>query len=88
MMMWIVIFLLILFRWWLLERLIGTANMFLFDALMFTFLAAINFAQPGPYPWLGYVIGGLCAYWAFSAARTFMHYGQKETEDEQGRSDE
>jgi Na+/melibiose symporter-like transporter len=88
-MMWLIIFVLVLFRWYLLERFIGTINMFLLDAVMFSVLAALNFAQPGPYPWLGYAIGCLCIWWGFSSCRTYLRYDKmKETEDEQGRSDE
>ncbi len=85
--MWLVILGFLVFRWPLLERFIGTIRMFLFDAIMFTFFAAMNFAQPQPYPWLSYIVGCLSIYWAFSAGRNYLKYDAiQRAENEQGKS--
>ena len=90
MMMLLVVLLLLVFRWPILKRFIGTVRMYLFDALMFTGFAAVNFAQPGSgnWRWLGFIVGGFCVYWAIDSGRKYLMYDavQKE-EDEQGKPD-
>ena len=72
-MMTLLIIILLVFRWKLLGAVIGTKYMYLFDALMFTVLAASNFAEPWPTaPWLGYMVAGLCVFWGIVAARKFL----------------
>lgn len=61
-----------IFRWPFLEPRIGTLNMYLIDAMLFTLGAAWNFATPGSLPWLGYGIGVLCVYWAISSMVRYL----------------
>jgi uncharacterized PurR-regulated membrane protein YhhQ (DUF165 family) len=60
-----------------------------FDALLFTVLAAMNFAQPAPtYQWVSYIIGGLCIFWAIIAGRKFLMYSEAQRiENGKGKSD-
>jgi succinate-acetate transporter protein len=86
-MSWIILGLLI-FRWPLLERFVGTIRMFLFDAVIFTVVAAANLSNPGSIPWLGYVLGCLCAYFAISSGSKYLKYSEvQRIENEQGKSD-
>lgn len=75
--MWIAILVLIVFRWFLFERFIGTKYMYLLDAAMFTAFAAINFAQETPWPIVSFLVAALCAYLAFSSGRKFLTYEEK-----------
>ena len=92
-MLTILVCVLLFFRWQILERFIGTIRMFLFDALLFTVLAAINFANPGVGGWLivSYVIGGLCIFWGIQAARKYLMYSEIqriENDKGKGKSDD
>lgn len=70
----LLIILLVAFRWRILEPLIGTVYMFLADAIMFTVLAAINFAQPGQWPWFGYLVACFCVFWAVVSGKSYFKY--------------
>ena len=84
----LLVFVLILFRWSILERFIGTVRMYLFDAILGTFLAAMNFGQPSPWPWLGYFVAILCTWWAISSGRNYLKYDAlQRKENGQGKSD-
>lgn len=87
-MIWLIVFVLMIFRWPILERFIGTIRMFLFDAIMWTIWAAINFAQPQPYPVLSFAMGCLCLWWSISSGRKYLKYdAMRNAPDEQGKSD-
>jgi hypothetical protein len=78
----------LIFRWELLARRIGIARMYLFDALMFSFLAATNFAHSGPWKWLGYVFGSLCILFAINAGRKYLKLSSTvEKTNDKGNSD-
>lgn len=77
---------LLFFRWPLLERFVGTIRMYLFDAILFTIIAASNIGHPGSWPWLGYTIGGLCTLLAFTSAQKYLKYSEiQRIENEQGK---
>jgi Na+/melibiose symporter-like transporter len=88
-MIWLLVLVLMIFRWPILSRFLGTINMFLFDAAMWTVWAAINFAQPmKAYPAINYICGGLCIVWAIQAGRKYQKYSEiQRIENEQGKSD-
>lgn len=92
-MVFLLVFVAVLFRWATLGRLIGAKRMYLFDALMYAVFAAMSFAQPSPWPWLGYTIGCLCIFWAYSAGKQFLQFDElikkaQEAENKQGKSDD
>lgn len=84
-MLFLIVFILVLFRWPILERFVGTMRMYLLDALMFTVLGALYFSKPGPWPLLGYAVGCISVWWAFSAARNYLRCDEiQRAENEQG----
>lgn len=87
-MFWIILALLF-FRWPILERYIGTIRMFLFDAVLYTILAAICISQPGElWPWLSYIVGGFCVVMAIVSGNNYLMYSAVQRwENEQGKSD-
>lgn len=84
-MFWIVL-ILVVFRWKLLEWFLGTKRMYLFDALLFTILSAINFANPGVNSWFGYTVACICGVGAFWSTRMFTHFDEvQKVKNEQGK---
>lgn len=75
----ICVFLMIMFRWWALEPILGAKRMYLLDAILFTIGAAMMFASPGEWPTLSYIIGGGCIYIVLHSSLRFMRF------DEQGK---
>lgn len=70
----IAFFLLFLFRWKLFEKVIGTANMYLLDAVMWTIYAAYCFATPPGGSVLKVVniaFGALGIWWAIRATKNY-----------------
>ena len=89
-MLTLVVFFFLLLRWRILEPLIGTVYMYLFDAVMFILLAALNFAQAGTgwIQWFSYAVGGLCIFWSFQAARKYVKFDEQARKaNEHGKSD-
>lgn len=90
-MLFIALFILVVFRWQLLEKRIGTVRMFLLDAIMWTCWAAYLFAHPGPIwsGWLDYGCGMLSVLWAIGAGRNYLKYDAivRNAKNEQGKSD-
>ena len=71
----VVVFLLfVIFRWRLLERVLGTVNMYLFDAIFWTAIAAWTFASPGRglLMFVNFVCGALDLLFAVTAARHYV----------------
>lgn len=89
-MLWLVLLLVVMFRWPLLEKRIGTVRMFLLDAIMWTAWAAFLFAKPGPiwHGWLDYGCGILSLVWAVGAGRNYLKYDAivRNIKNEQGKS--
>lgn len=86
-MFWILLGLMF-FRWPLLHRHLGTVKMFLFDAIMYTVIGAMNFANPGTSGWLSYAVGGVCVYFAISSGRKYLKYDElQRIENGKGKSD-
>ena len=89
-MIWIIIGLLV-FRWHILERFVGTKRMLLFDALMYTVFAAANFAtqQVGGWMWFSYAVGVACIYWAYKSGKLFLKYDElmRIANEQEGKSD-
>ena len=73
-----VVFLVIWNRWWLFERFLGKAGMYLFDAVLCTVSAARLIASPEPTPVLSYTIAVISAIVAFSSAKDFVHHVKQE----------
>lgn len=85
---YILIIMFLMFRWPILQRFLGTIYMFLFDAFLFTIIAAINLASSGPMAWLNYAISFCCIYFAISAGTKYLKYSEiQRIENEQGKSD-
>lgn len=88
MLLWILLVGFLIFRWKLLEPLLGTVYMYLFDTFLFTILAAGDFARPGSIPWVGYVIGCVCVLLAINTGRKYLIYSKiQRTKNERKSSD-
>lgn len=90
-MLMLLIFVLVLFRWFILHRFLGTKRMHLFDAIMFTAFAAQNFAAVHFAALDGWGIAnlammGLCLWWAHAAGTRFLNFDST-VANEQGKSD-
>jgi hypothetical protein len=76
------IFMFVLFRWFILHRLLGTKRMFLFDAVMWTVIAASNFAAVhfdstfNGWSAANLAMTGLCIWWAHGAAKRFLMFDE------------
>lgn len=71
-MFWILFLVFFFFRRRILTPVIGPIRMWLFDAIMWTFLAATCFANPGPWMWFSYGAGCLDILFAIQAGRTYL----------------
>jgi len=61
------------FRWPILGRFLGKKNMYLFDAVLFTFLAAWDAATAlGPYAWINYFTVTLCVFFIIISVRNYL----------------
>lgn len=74
----------LIFRWPILKRVLSIAHIWLFDAVMFTVFAATNAAAPGQWPWLSYLIGGMCGFLAMNAGKKYLELARNK--DDQGKS--
>lgn len=70
----IVVLLFVMFRWRILEPILGTVKMYLFDAIMWTAYAAWVLANVGPVFWLDYICVGFGVLWAINAGRNYLKY--------------
>lgn len=73
----ICIFLVIMFRWWALESLIGTRRMFLLDAVLFTIGAAMMFARPGEWLVVSYLVGIGCIYIVLYSGLHYLRFNEQ-----------
>jgi len=92
-MMFFIVLGVLVFRWPLFERFLGTKRMHFADAIIFTVLSAMNFATKdvGGWMWFSYAVGALCIYWAYKAGKTYLQFdevnnGQKGKSDDESAS--
>jgi succinate-acetate transporter protein len=82
------VFLALIFRWTVLEPLIGRKRMYLLDAVLFTVLTAMNFANPGTPPVVGYVVGIITAFIAISSGRAYQKFDNNAGEAKNGHTND
>jgi Na+/melibiose symporter-like transporter len=82
------VFFALIFRWTVLEPLIGRKRMYLFDAVIFTVLSAMNFANPGTPPAVGYVVAVIGALIAISSGRAYQKFDNNAGETKNGSTNE
>lgn len=89
----LLIFGVVFFRWFLFQRFLGTKRMFLFDAVMWTAIAAwnltaVNFAALNGWGVVNLLMTGLCLWWAWLASKRFLNFDElmKAAKNEQGKS--
>jgi hypothetical protein len=87
------VFFLVFFRWVLFQRFLGAKRMHLFDAIMWTAIAAFNFsaiklAALDGWGVVNLLMTGLCLFWAYGAGKRFLNYDElvKAANNEQGKS--
>jgi len=88
MLLFILICVLVLFRWYIFGRFLGVKNMYLFDAVMFVAIAASNFAAKASgdvWQLVNYACGCLCIYWSYQAGKQYLHFD--EVNNEKTKSD-
>ena len=71
------IFTAVYLRWWLLERFLGKAGMYLFDMLLCTICAARLVAVPGSSPTFNFILAVISAAIALFSASEFVKHLKK-----------
>lgn len=67
------VFIVVVFRWWFFEWLLGTKRMLLLDSLLFTIGAAMFFADPKS-GIFNYLVGSFCVFIALHSSIRYMRY--------------
>ena len=76
----ICVFLIVVFRWWIFEWLVGTKFMYLLDTLLFTVASALFFSNSGKWVYWCYFMGFVTMFIALYSSLRWIRFESQQKE--------